>query len=1016
MGTSLPTPVRPVRMQKSTSEDLTCVPTDGFIGTDRLQAFVQSQRLQAASEQTQSAQLNMTIQVQLQEPREIVVPPATIQMPGRLNVFEDSVTDPSIEIHDLKTLAPSGVFLASALTENDGSSRTCLRALEPYTWINESLSTQPCDLWLLINSNGTSMEQLSCEDEGCTLRPAHMADQCLTFITGPVAETAGRPSGGWSLAPCQNTSASSYQSQAFDYTSLAGSNGRFCVQTLNGLEGCFDTLVMEVISQLYYGRPTYTPLVVGVPPLNCSGFVDMMALPEENLTLNENVTDFQLARDRCMGSLSCEYIFDPVGIIDPAPDCIKELVVNYTCPNHEMFQSSTLVYPGQAASMRIQCPVTFLPSVEPLAVHGSLGSGSFLLHSSIDMRRLRQLTSCPSSWRPEINATLPMESFETLVDGGRSSEFCIIGAPVALSEFAQHLRYLPASHWSGSEPVRLMLTAADDPSVVHGTAESWAVVERKNDHPNITAHQLEFQVRIGESLLLSGINISDADMGDGTKWMTLLVATSIGRLYLDPSFLLAPLGTLEPLQGRLDGDFALRVRGSGHDLQAFVDNLRFASEAPAKPSLATRPLNASETEAIISYVLSDTITPQAGALRRHQVAGKVVDPETDEPVQGVEVVLIAQDTWHDYLGYNLATGCSRELLGWTVADCKSYAEQQGHPGFTYGLSSTGGAQACCFKSEDVDLILMNLVADLNVNVYIFQPGGYFVRTTTSALGMYTALMPTGPADIYFTKALRNTRNLSIVVNDNIQVGGAADIYLPALNVVTIWRFEVDWISTAPVDLDAHAFDAWNCHVYFANRLCQHDGSHGLTVTLTRSSRDLLIGKEIITVHQWPCDSTQATIGGYRDIWSCLAYFWVQIFSLHTFADVQGKVSIFRQSILVQEVQLPADNAANDFWVGFVLDWDTSAVYLSANETGTSQLAETFLGGRYELPPVRQVRRLEESESVRILSGTCGDGYRESSEACDDGNLDAGDGCSESPDRQDIIASMRLLWILEILQT
>ena len=69
MGTSLPTPVRPVRMQKSTSEDLTYVPTDGFIGTDRLQAFVQSQRLQAASEQTQSAQLNMTIQVQLQEPR-----------------------------------------------------------------------------------------------------------------------------------------------------------------------------------------------------------------------------------------------------------------------------------------------------------------------------------------------------------------------------------------------------------------------------------------------------------------------------------------------------------------------------------------------------------------------------------------------------------------------------------------------------------------------------------------------------------------------------------------------------------------------------------------------------------------------------------------------------------------------------------------------------------------------------------------------------------------------------------
>ena len=31
----------------------------------------------------------------------------------------------------------------------------------------------------------------------------------------------------------------------------------------------------------------------------------------------------------------------------------------------------------------------------------------------------------------------------------------------------------------------------------------------------------------------------------------------------------------------------------------------------------------------------DTITQQAGALRNHQVAGKVVDPESDEPVEGV---------------------------------------------------------------------------------------------------------------------------------------------------------------------------------------------------------------------------------------------------------------------------------------------------------------------------------------------------------------------------------------------
>lgn len=37
-----------------------------------------------------------------------------------------------------------------------------------------------------------------------------------------------------------------------------------------------------------------------------------------------------------------------------------------------------------------------------------------------------------------------------------------------------------------------------------------------------------------------------------------------------------------------------------------------------------------------------------------------------------------------------------------------------------------------------DLILMNLVAEASESLYIFQPGGYFVRTNTSAAGMYAA--------------------------------------------------------------------------------------------------------------------------------------------------------------------------------------------------------------------------------------------------------------------------------------
>jgi hypothetical protein len=44
-----------------------------------------------------------------------------------------------------------------------------------------------------------------------------------------------------------------------------------------------------------------------------------------------------------------------------------------------------------------------------------------------------------------------------------------------------------------------------------------------------------------------------------------------------------------------------------------------------------------------------------------------------------EVVLIARDTWHDYLGYTLETSCHLELVGWSVADCKSYAENNGFP-------------------------------------------------------------------------------------------------------------------------------------------------------------------------------------------------------------------------------------------------------------------------------------------------------------------------------------------------
>ena len=60
-----------------------------------------------------------------------------------------------------------------------------------------------------------------------------------------------------------------------------------------------------------------------------------------------------------------------------------------------------------------------------------------------------------------------------------------------------------------------------------------------------------------------------------------------------------------------------------------------------RPSVCRSSCLLSRCKAIVSYILSDTIGPQAGALRRHQVAGKVVNPETSAPIEDVDVVLIA---------------------------------------------------------------------------------------------------------------------------------------------------------------------------------------------------------------------------------------------------------------------------------------------------------------------------------------------------------------------------------------
>ena len=95
---------------------------------------------------------------------------------------------------------------------------------------------------MTLGANGTRMDQLSCEN--CTLRPALVADQCITWISGPVALSAGH-TGAFALAACESQSSEGFKSQAFNYSAATG---RFCVG-LQGVEGCFDTLVMQVPSK-----------------------------------------------------------------------------------------------------------------------------------------------------------------------------------------------------------------------------------------------------------------------------------------------------------------------------------------------------------------------------------------------------------------------------------------------------------------------------------------------------------------------------------------------------------------------------------------------------------------------------------------------------------------------------------------------------------------------------------------------------------------------------------------------
>ncbi|CAK0891309.1 unnamed protein product, partial [Prorocentrum cordatum] len=585
---------------------------------------------------------------------------------------------------------------------------------------------------------------------------------------------------------------------------------------------------------------------------------------------------------------------------------------------------------------------------------------------------VRAPSSAPVVSRPAAAAS----SLQLLGGASGVRTFCLSGPPFALAELARALRYQPQAHWEGQEPLRVVVTAARNFSHVFASAQTWIYVQHAEDPPALTASRGTFAVRAGSTVALGGVEVWDADGGVGTRWMTLMVSASAGILFLEDAYVLSPAGgTLRLVAGRLDGDSSLRVQGSREALRGFVGALRFGLTASKKPSLSSSSPTEPQAVAAISYTLSDGTGAGAAALLHSFVAGRVLDAVTGGPVEGVEVVIVTLGSWLGFAAKNASSGgCDPLLVRQSIDACKAETLLQGHVGFAYDSRTF---ECCMKKGVDAPTLLENMVDESTVTLYVYQLPGFTVHTGTDSFGVYTATLPSGVAavSLYRYNYERMTRYVS--VEGTIQVGGAADAVLIPAAVVTVWSVTVSWSSLAgePVDVDAHAFDAWGCHTHFARQECEHDVDHGLRVTYSGDINGGMSGQEVMTFFARPCDVNSESPGELpnppgryivdtyawyqiTDVQTCLAYFWAHIFSEHDFSDVRANLTIHRNDELYSHLELDSGlgngsgNGSGAYWLGLTFDWTANEVYVD-NRAGNASDVEAFLGGQ-ALPPGRSL--------------------------------------------------------------
>jgi hypothetical protein len=339
-----------------------------FFGIDRLVISVSQLRLHAVGLVPPPVERTSAVHVR---PSLTRAPPVLLSLPSRFVAREDKATDPQITLRGTTSITPSGVAVKNYTGVTGGG---CLRSAGADAFLFDDVSPAPCDLFTPVTNSALGEECVN-----CVLRLAAVPDRCLAWepAEGMTAAAYNHKGGGWMLLGCATSKGAAFMHQAFN-----SSNDRtlFCIAA----GPCVSVVGMAVTTGFFRGVPT--AMYGSHVPDNCSG-VDEAPTPA---LVPTGIT-------ACNGHLRCEHVVDVRALSDPAPGCDKELYYRFTCPNGEDmdFTSHVPFWQADAVTVTLQCPVTLLPSLEPVSLHGALPYGTLEVDAFRTMKFAGYLLDCP---------------------------------------------------------------------------------------------------------------------------------------------------------------------------------------------------------------------------------------------------------------------------------------------------------------------------------------------------------------------------------------------------------------------------------------------------------------------------------------------------------------------------------------------------------------------------------------------------------------------------------------------